>query len=151
MAVVIVSRSMIRQMPVPSLSVFVLIAAAVSATKGSREREYSGGNSPPPGKGVRREVGMCVCSGNHRDSKPRASTSAPSSSGRIESLVGNMKMPMSMTAECRRLRHRTQRSEFRSSSEAPRVDSRTVTKRLTFGPIQGAAELEAQACNEALA
>ena len=96
LAVVIVSRSMIRQMPVPSLILFVLIAAAVSATKGSWEREYSGGNSPPPGKGLRREVGMWVCSGNQSDSKPRASTSAPSSSGRIESPVGKMKMPMSI-------------------------------------------------------
>ncbi len=35
--------------------------------------------------------------------------------------------------------------------QAPPVHSRTVTKRLTFGPARSAAELEAQASNEALA
>ena len=35
------------------------------------------------GYGVRREVGMLVCSGKKSDSKPRASTALASSSGRI--------------------------------------------------------------------
>jgi hypothetical protein len=49
LAVMIGSRSMTRQMPVPSRSSVVAIAAAVSATKGSSERQYIDGRSPPAG------------------------------------------------------------------------------------------------------
>ena len=38
--------------------------------------QYSFGSSGPPGHGLRRDVGMCVCSGNQSDSKPRASRRA---------------------------------------------------------------------------
>jgi hypothetical protein len=68
LAVTIVSRSMMRQMPVPTLSRRVAAAAAMSDTKGSCVCEYSRGSSPPPGKGVRRLVGICVCSGTNSDS-----------------------------------------------------------------------------------
>ena len=75
---------MTRQMPVPTLSVRVTAAAAVSATKGSSVCEYSRGSSVPPGKGVRRLAGMWVCSVTNNDSKPRSSAARASSSIRIE-------------------------------------------------------------------
>ena len=79
-----VSRSMIRQMPVPTLSFFVTAAAALRPTNGATVCQYSFGSSAPPAKGERRLVGMCVCSGTNSDSKPRASTSRARSSIRIE-------------------------------------------------------------------
>ena len=49
------------------------------ARRGERDERveralYSSGSSGPPGHGDRRLTGMCVCSGNHNDSKPRSST-----------------------------------------------------------------------------
>src|SRR3989441_3810841 len=96
LAVVIVSRSMIKQIPVPTRSVFVAAAAAVSATKGSRVCLYCSGSCWPPANGLRRLVGMCVCSGTHSDSKLRASASRASSSMRIAYSVAKMQTPMCM-------------------------------------------------------
>ena len=83
LAVVMGSRSMIRQMPVPSLRRLVAAAAAISETNGSKVCEYSLGSWPPPGNGVRRLAGMWVCSGTNSDSKPRSSAARASSSARI--------------------------------------------------------------------
>src|SRR5690242_17880621 len=41
---------------------------------------------------------MCVCSGNHTDSKPRSSSARARSSGAIEYSVGNITTPWSMGA-----------------------------------------------------
>ena len=71
------------RMPVPSINVSVVLAAAASATNGSCVCQYSCGRSPPPGQGDLRLVGMCVCSGNQSDSKPRSSASLASSPGWI--------------------------------------------------------------------
>ena len=100
-AVVSGSRSVSRQMPVPTRSVFVAAAAAVSATKGSRVFQYSLGRSGPPGQGLRRLAGMWVCSGTNSDSKPRASASRASSSMRMAYSVAKMKMPMFMGSSLR--------------------------------------------------
>jgi hypothetical protein len=93
LAVVIGSRSMMRQIPVATLIRVVTAATAVSATKGSCVCQYSSGRSAPPGHGVRRLTGMWVCSGNQIDSKPRSSAALPSSAGWIEVSVGNMMRP----------------------------------------------------------
>ena len=53
--------------------VLVTAAANVSETNGSMHSAYLRGNSPPAGNGVRREVGICECSGAHAESKPRSS------------------------------------------------------------------------------
>ena len=82
LAIVIGSRSITRQMPLPILMVVVTAAAAVSATNRSCVCQYSLGRSPPPGNGLLRLAGMWVCSGNQIDSKPRASHSLASVSGR---------------------------------------------------------------------
>src|SRR5438552_3263323 len=87
---------MIKQIPVPTRSVFVAAAAAVSATKGSRVCLYCSGSCWPPANGLRRLVGMCVCSGTHSDSKLRASASRASSSMRIAYSVAKMQTPMCM-------------------------------------------------------
>ena len=63
------------EMPVPRRRRSVTVAAAARATNGSSVRRYSSGSSGPPGHGVRRLVGMCVCSVTHSDSKPRSSSS----------------------------------------------------------------------------
>ena len=83
LAVVIGSRSMIRQTPVPSRSRSVTIATAVSATNGSCVCQYRCGSSPPPGRGVSRAAGMCVCSAKNSDSNPASSAARPSSAGAI--------------------------------------------------------------------
>ena len=57
---------------------------------------YSSGSWAPPAKGLRRLVGMWVCSGTHSDSKPRASASRASSSMRIAYSVAKMQTPMCM-------------------------------------------------------
>src|SRR5205823_3763703 len=92
------SRWPTRQIPVPSWSRSVTTAAAVSARKGSYVREYSSGSSPPPGYGVRRDVGMCVCSGRNSASKPRASASRASASGRMARSVENICTPTSTSS-----------------------------------------------------
>jgi len=64
--------------------IVVVTAAAIdNATNRSWVWEYSFGNIGPPGHGLRRDVGMWVCSGNQIDSKRRASASRASISGRI--------------------------------------------------------------------
>ena len=73
LAVVIGSRWITRQMPVPSLSRSVTAAAIERATNGSLVWLYSRGSSPPPGQGVSRLTGMWVCSARKSDSKPRSS------------------------------------------------------------------------------
>ena len=81
LAVMMGSRSTTRQMPVPTLSSVVTMAAAVQATNGSSVWLYSGGSSPPAGYGVSRLTGMWVCSGNSSESKPACSTSGATSCG----------------------------------------------------------------------
>ena len=51
--------------------------------EGSTVCQYSFGSVAPPGHGLRRDVGMCVCSGNHSDSKPRSSLARARSSTRM--------------------------------------------------------------------
>ena len=75
------SRSITKQMPVPNAMRSVAAAQAPKATNGSWERQYCRGSSPPPGNGVLRLVGMCVCSGKNRLSKPRSSTARAISMG----------------------------------------------------------------------
>ena len=70
-------------MAVPMRRCFVEAAAYASPTKGSTVCLYSSGSVLPPGHGLRRLVGMWVCSGTKSDSKPRASASRASSSMRI--------------------------------------------------------------------
>jgi len=76
-------------------SVDVAAAAAPRATRGSRARLYlsSMGWSGATGHGVRRLVGMWVCSGSHRLSKPRASQARASSTIPMETSVGKMVTP----------------------------------------------------------
>src|SRR5262249_46186677 len=99
LAVVMVSRSMIRQMPVPTRSRFVAAAAAMRATNGSSVCLYCSGSSPPA-NGLRRLVGVCVCSGTQRDSKLRASASRASSSMRMAYSVAKMQTPIFMRSSC---------------------------------------------------
>ena len=87
LASVIGSRSMTRQMPVPSLMRSVTAAAAQGA-KGSWARQYISGRSPPPGNGVARLAGMWVCSGKNRLSRPRSSTARATSTGPMAVSVG---------------------------------------------------------------
>src|SRR4051794_24515831 len=87
------SRSTTRHTPVPSLSVVVTAAAADSATNGSRACEYSRGSSAPPGHGVRRSAGICVCSGSQSDSKPRSSAALASSVTLMVYSVGKIVTP----------------------------------------------------------
>ena len=77
------SRSVSSAMAVPTRRVFVAAAAYASPTRGSTVFLYSSGSSPPPGQGLRRLVGMWVCSGTKSDSKPRSSASRASSSMRM--------------------------------------------------------------------
>jgi hypothetical protein len=60
-----------------------VVTAAIIAitTNGSSVRLYSSANGSPMGDGVRRLVGMWVCSGTQIDVNPRASTSRASSTG----------------------------------------------------------------------
>ena len=82
-------------------------APAAMATKGSKVRVYSSGSSPPAGYGVRRPVGMWVCSGKKSDSKPRLSSSRARTSGRMDKSVGNIVTPISMhpSLKARRARY----------------------------------------------
>ena len=82
-AATIGSCSTSRQMPEPILMREVAIAAAVIDTKGSMKCRYCLGMSPPSGNGVARLAGMCVCSGNQTDSKPRSSAARAQTSGRM--------------------------------------------------------------------
>ena len=88
-------------MPVPRRSRSVTPAAAVRATYGSSVRRYSSGSSGPPGHGVRRLVGMCVCSVTHSDSNPRPSSSTARRSGRIDRSVGKINAPIRMSGTVR--------------------------------------------------
>ena len=64
LAVTIGSRWASTQMPVPSRIRSVTAAAAASVTSGSSVRLYSSASSASPvGGGVRRLMGMWVCSG----------------------------------------------------------------------------------------
>ena len=63
LAVMIGSRSITRQMPVPRRIFLVTAAAIASAMNRSLVCQYSFGSSLPPGHGLLRETGMCVCSG----------------------------------------------------------------------------------------
>ena len=83
-----------RQMPVPTRRRSVTEAAAARATKGSRHRRYcSGSSASPVGGGVSRLVGMWVCSGTHRESKPRSSAARASSATAMERSVAKMVTP----------------------------------------------------------
>ncbi len=92
-AVTIGSRWAARRMPVPSRSVVVADEAAASATSGSSVRLYSSGSGRPLGCGVRRLVGMCVCSGSHSEPKPRSSAARASSTMSIDTSVANIVIP----------------------------------------------------------
>jgi hypothetical protein len=66
---------------VPNLSIFVLIAAAVSVRKGSMTSACTLRSSPSPGSPG---TGRCECSDAHNDSNPRSSSAIASSDGEIE-------------------------------------------------------------------
>ena len=82
------SRSTISAMPVPTRRRSVVAAIALSDTNGSSVCEYSRGSSSPPGHGLSRLAGMCVCSGTKIASKPASSAARPSVDGR-DRLVGD--------------------------------------------------------------
>ena len=86
----------------PASDSLVTAAAAPSMTNGSWVRRYSSGSSPPPGYGVRRDTGMCVCSGTNSDSKPRSSSARASSTTPIDLSVRKIVTPMSMQPKLRR-------------------------------------------------
>ena len=67
LAVTIGSRSITRHTPEPTRSRLVTLAAAATATNRSSVCAYFRG-SCPPGYGVCRLAGMCVCSGKKSDS-----------------------------------------------------------------------------------
>ena len=97
LAVTIGSRCAGSRTPVPSRSVVVSAAAAASATSGSTDRLYSSASSASPvGGGVRRLVGMWVCSGIQIESKPRSSAATARSTTSIDSSVANMVTPKRM-------------------------------------------------------
>src|SRR3954453_4278939 len=81
-------------MPVPNLSIFVLIAAAVSVTKGSMTSACTLRSSPSPASPA---IGRCECSDAHNDSNPRSSSATASSDGEIEYSVNHMVAPKCMT------------------------------------------------------
>src|SRR5436190_1263329 len=94
LAVTIGSRCATRQIPVPTTSRSVTAAAIARATNGSRVRLYSSASSASPvGGGVRRLVGMWVCSGTYSEYKPRASISRASSTGPTVWSVMNIVTP----------------------------------------------------------
>ena len=77
----------------PSLSVFVLIAAAVSVRNGSMTsactfRSSSSRYLPATGR--------CECSDAHNDLNPRSSSATASSDGEIEYSVNHMVAPKCM-------------------------------------------------------
>ena len=88
-AVVIGSRSTIRQIAVPMRIRSVAAAIIARLTKGSWMRLYSrGSSSGKAGWGVSRLTGTCVCSVTKTDSKPRSSHIRASSAGSTDSSVG---------------------------------------------------------------
>ncbi len=102
LAVTIGSRCATTQIPVPRRMWSVTADAAASATSGSSVRLYSSARtSSPVGGGVRRDVGMWVCSGRYRDAKPRSSAARASAAGSIVSSVANIVMPSSTAAPYR--------------------------------------------------
>ena len=93
------SRWATRVMPVANLIDVVTAAAAARARNWSCVRQYSSGSGGAPSRppqGVRRDTGMCECSGNHSDRKPLVSASRASSTGWMPLSVGKMTRPMSM-------------------------------------------------------
>ena len=89
---------MTSETPVPSRNVVVAAAALISATNGSSARQYCSGSGSPTGAGVRRDTGMCVCSGTYIDSKPRSSAARASSAGLMLRSERNAVTPMRITA-----------------------------------------------------
>ena len=90
-AVMIGSRSVTRQMPLPTRSDDVAASDIAIATNRSYVCAYlrgSGGAPSRPLHGVSRLAGMCVCSANISQRCPRASTSRASSPGGTASWVG---------------------------------------------------------------
>src|SRR5277367_3643144 len=81
-------------MPVPSLSAFVLIAAAVSVRNGSMASACTLRSSSPLESPA---TGRCECSDAHNDSKPRSSSATASSDGEIEYSVNHIVAPKCMT------------------------------------------------------
>ncbi len=89
LAVVIGSRSTIRQIAVPMRIRSVAAAIIARLTKGSWMRLYSrGSSSGKAGWGVSRLTGTWVCSVTKTDSKPRSSHIRASSAGSTDSSVG---------------------------------------------------------------
>ncbi len=89
-AVVIGSRCVSKQSPVPSRTVCVTDAIAARQTNGSGKRRYCGARGRPPGNGVSRLTGMWLCSWNQIDSTPRSSAQRPKSSGDDVSSAGKV-------------------------------------------------------------
>ena len=83
-------------MPVPSRTRSVTAVIIPIVTNGSRQRRYSSSSGSPMGAGVRRLVGMWVCSGSQMDENPRASTSCASSIGPMLRSVRKIVTPRSM-------------------------------------------------------
>ena len=54
---------------------------------------YSLGSGPPAGQGVSRLAGIWVCSGTHRDSKPRSSQATANSAAGMVYSVLKLKIP----------------------------------------------------------
>ena len=83
-------------MPVPMRTRSVTAVIMPIVTNGSRQRRYSSSSGSPIGAGVRRLVGMWVCSGSQIELKPRASTSRASSTGSMLWSVRKIVTPKSM-------------------------------------------------------
>ena len=83
--------------PVPNRIVEVTDAAAARAMSGSTDRLYSSASSASPvGGGVRRDVGMWVCSGIHTESNPRSSAATATSGTGIDRSVEKIVTPKRM-------------------------------------------------------
>jgi hypothetical protein len=67
--------------PVAKLSDDVAAAATANETNGSSKCGYESGRFAPNGGTGTRSIGMWLCSGNHSESNPRASSSAASTPG----------------------------------------------------------------------
>ena len=112
----------------PILSVLVTAAAAVKATNGSCERQYSSGRGPSAGlpfQGVSRLVGMWLCSGNHNDSNPRSSQAWAKAIGWIALSVGNISTPISTITT----------SQVYPPQKLPLTTSSLLHQRLYFRPL----------------
>ena len=89
----------VRNNPIPALMIGAGVAWMIMDRSRGRRDEYSSGNGGAfglPPHGVRRETGMCECSGNQSASKPLASASFATSTGCMPLSVGNIITPIRM-------------------------------------------------------